>query len=110
MGIKYCPHCGEAYLVSATTSDYVHVCSSNDSSLDQEDVKVVGDWSDYSGSGTTNKSEVMMQGKENILQGTRAGNEGEREHEYTDRGAIKSLHRQRPHEEYIEIKKEGDKT
>ena len=108
--IRYCPHCQETYLVSNTTSDFVHVCNSGDNSLDQEDVLITGNWEDYSGSGTTLPSQVMMQGKENALQGERAGNLGEREHEYSDRGKIKSMYRQRPHEQFIEFKSAVSKT
>ena len=104
MPIKYCPHCNEAYMISNTTTDYIHTCNSGDTSLDQEDIKVTGNWEDSTGSAITNPAQIMIQGVENALQGTRGGNEGEKEHEYTDRGNIKSIYRQRQHEEFIEFK------
>jgi len=105
--IRICPNCGERYVVSFDTCDYVHECNSGNLALDQEDVVVIGDWQDYSGSGNVPARQVLMQGAENELQGTTAGIEGEDKEAITRRGARASTHRQRQHEEFINIKKEG---
>jgi hypothetical protein len=75
----------------------------NDTAINQEDVTIIGDWSDYSGSGTT--INVNLQGLENqedanmLLQ-----IEGVRIHDYTERGKIATTHRQRPKLVTLEVK------
>jgi hypothetical protein len=107
--IKFCPHCNQRYVISNDTTDYVHTCSSNNLTLDQEDVVVVGNYDDGNGVvGSKSPQEVLMQGVENQLQGKRPEIEDdERKHNLTRRGKIATTHRQRQHEEYINIGKEG---
>lgn len=97
---KVCPRCQQRYSVMPNSGDYVHECSGPSEALRNEDVKVIGAWSDYSGSG--NASNVLMQGAENKVFGTRGDIEGSKVHQYTSRGNIKTIVRTRPHLEYIE--------
>jgi len=104
MTIKICPRCNKRYVVQPHTSDYIHQCDdfSTSTAISQEDILVLGDWEDYTGSGTTNPQEVMRQGGDNKLFGTRAQIEGEKPlHDLTQRGNPKSVYRTRSHEEYI---------
>lgn len=107
--IAICPNCNKRYVVGFDTTDVIHECSSGNPVIDQEDVVIMGDWEDFSGSGTRNKQEVTMAGAENLFQGTRAGIEGETKHELTARGKTTTTHRQRQKLTYIDLKKEGDK-
>ena len=106
MPIHFCPNCNQRYIVGFDVVDFVHECNSGNLAIDEEDVVKSGDWEDYSGSGTVNKQEVMTQGAANQLQGTRAGVEGDDKDEITRRGAHAETHRQRPHLEFINLKKE----
>jgi len=105
MPTHICPHCDQRYTVGFDCTDYVHQCDSGNNALDQEDAVVIGDWEDYSGSGTKPPQEVLRQGMVNELQGTRAGIEGEDKEALTRRGKLVSTHRQRQHEEFINLKK-----
>lgn len=106
MPIIVCPNCNQRVVVGFDTTDFVHECDSGNLALDQEDVVVVGDWEDFSGSGTIGAQAVMRQGMENELQGTRAGIEGNDKEELTRRGVRQSTHRQRQHFEFINLKRE----
>lgn len=48
MPIKICKNCLQPYTVDNFVTDFVHECHSGVLARDQEDVVVVGDWSDYS--------------------------------------------------------------
>ena len=89
-------------MVDPQTMDFVCECDSGNLTLDREDVVVVGDWEDFDGTGTRNN--IMMQGSENELWGTRAAIEGEDVEADTRRGARASTRRQRQHLEFIKIK------
>jgi hypothetical protein len=104
MTIHICPHCNQRFTVDPNCEDFEHECNSNNVTLDNEDVVVIGDWIDYSGDGKENN--IFMQGKENKLFGTRAAIEGEVVHLLTDRGKRASTRRQRPHLQFINL--EGD--
>ena len=68
-----------------------------DNSLKNEDIVVVGDFVDYSGSGTKGPTEVMLQGITNELQDSlHALAAGEDFDNVTDRGNRSATHRQRP--------------
>jgi len=101
MTITICPRCQQRIIHDPHCDDVEHICSSTNLTLDQEDVVVIGDWEDYTGSGI--KNNALTQGIENKLQGTRAGIEGQREQEHTRRGARASTRRQRQHIEFIEL-------
>jgi len=103
MTIKICPRCQQRYTVMKHSGDFVHQCNSGNKTLDKEDVKVVGDWVDYTGSGKAQR--VSYQGIINTLQGTDAGLRGEKDEAVSTRGNPLSVYRQRQHEEYID----GDK-
>ena len=102
MVIKICPRCQQRILVNSASDDVVHICNSGNATLDNEDIKVVGDWEDYTGSGT--EDNIMLQGSTNKFWGTRAAIEGEREQNDTKRGKSDELYRTRRHEEFIKIK------
>lgn len=107
MSIHICPNCGERFSVGFDCTDFTHVCDSGNLAIDQEDIVVTGKWEDFTGSGTKAKQAVMMQGAENRLFGTLAGLEGDNIEALTRRGNRASTHRQRQHEEFINIKSEG---
>jgi len=92
-------------MAAETSSDYIHACNSGVTALDREDVLVIGNWSDYTGSGTANKQEVMLASSVNELTGTDAALLKAKFTGVTEHGKTKQLHRQRQHEQYIEIKK-----
>lgn len=99
-----CPNCNQRYTYAAHSGDYVHDCSSTvaGSVVKNEDVFVLGDWTDYTGSATVRNS--LLQGVQNRLAGTMAGILGYDSEELSRRGKRKSTHRQRAHYEYIEVK------
>ncbi len=105
--IKICPNCGERYVVGFDSNDFVHDCNSGNLAIDQDDVVITGNWEDYSSSGTKNPQEVLRQGMENKLFGTLPDVEGEDQSEITRRGNRATTHRQRQHQEFINIKREG---
>lgn len=103
MPLKICPRCQTRYVVSNHSGDYVHQCNSGDNTLDEEDVLVIGDWEDYSGSGTVPSQEVMVQGIANDAWGTRAEIEGaDITDDRSDRGTPTNNTRTRKHFEYID--------
>lgn len=103
--IKLCPRCGKHFVVDNDCGDVIHQCNSGNAALDQEDVVVIGNWQDSDGSsGTKGSHEVLMQGAENKLFGTFAGNEGEDVEDHTRRGERASTHRSRQHFEFIDFK------
>ena len=104
MPIHFCPHCNQRFTVGFDTTDFIHECNSGNPVLDQEDVLIVGDWEDFSGSGTAPAQQVMRQGITNELQGTKAGVLGADKDAETRRGATAETHRQRQHLEFISMK------
>ena len=72
MVVELCPRCRQPYTRDLYNSDVIHECNSGNPTLDQEDVLVVGNWEDYQGSGTINKSVQQTAGTINKLQGTAA--------------------------------------
>jgi len=106
MVVKVCPRCQQNYTCDEHNTDYVHDCGNNTEAslaLRQEDVKVIGNWQDYTGSGTAPPSQLQTAGAENKLWGTRAALEGAKTHDLSERGKIKTVYRQRDHEEYIDL-------
>ena len=104
MSMHLCPNCGQRYSVGFDCTDYVHECNSGNNAIDQEDVLVVGDWEDYSGSGSKPAQMVLMQGVTNELWGTRSVIIGKDKNAETRRGVTAATHRQRQHEEFIDLK------
>ena len=101
MPVTICPRCQQRVLVDRFSDDVAHICNSTNSVLDEEDVVVIGDWEDYTGSGIG--LNPFSQGIENKLFGTRAAIEGEREQPSTNRGVRASTRRQRQHIEFIKL-------
>ena len=102
MAVKICEKCNQRYLVEDNSVDVIHECTTSNSTLDQEDVVVMGKWEDFTGSDfNIFPNEVMMQGAENKLFGRRADIEGENLENFTDRGVRASTRRQRPHLNFI---------
>ena len=104
MPIHICPHCKERISIGFDTTDFVHECHRDNLAIDQEDVVVVGDWEDFSGSGSIPPQEVMRQGLINELQGRRAGIGGLDKEPKTRRGVGASTRRQRQHLQFIDLK------
>ena len=107
MTVRICPNCNQRYVVDNNITDYVHQCNSGNLIKDEEDIVVVGNWEDDSGSRIVPPQQVLMQGLQNELQGTRAELDGQRKQAMTIRGKRASTHRQRKHLEFINLKKEG---
>jgi hypothetical protein len=85
--------------------DYVHSCNSGNKTLDQEDVLVIGNWVDYTGSADVARSFIQTAGTQNTLAGTRGDIEGEFELQTTKRGRKAPLYRQRQHLNFVNLKK-----
>jgi len=100
-----CKRCNQRIIFNPHEEDIIHECTTGNATLDNEDVVVIGSWSDYSGEGKRNNA--LLQGSENTLWGTRADIEGENEELKTDRGLRASTRRQRPHLQFINL--EGGK-
>jgi len=101
MPVKICPRCNQRYVVGFDCKDYIHECNSGNLTLDQDDVVVMGDWEDFTGSGIKAPQAVLMQGIPNEFFGERPGIEGENKDSDTSRGNRKATHRQRQHLEFI---------
>jgi len=99
--IFICPRCNVRVLASPDNPDIEHECNSGNTVLDQEDIHVVGDWEDYTGSGEAKN--VNLQGVTNEFQVSRPGIEGEDKDPNTDRGNNATTHRQRQHIEFIDL-------
>ena len=75
-----------------------------DNTIKQEDVLIMGNWEDFSGSGTKSAQGVMMQGVQNELQfDLNARVDGARNQDRTARGNIAPLYRQRNRHEIVEV-------
>ncbi len=98
-----CPHCKVIYHHDFNNGDYIHSCDipQADSALRKEDIVVVGNWDDYSGTGSVYKGAVMLQGVENELD-IDAKINGVDFIQVTARGKHVATHRQRPREQYID--------
>jgi len=101
MTVIICPRCQQRVLVDPYSDDVEHICNSGNKTLDQEDVVVIGDWEDFTGTGKGNNA--LTQGTENILFGTRAQIEGADVENRTARGRKSSTRRQRQHIQHINL-------
>ena len=97
-----CKRCNQRIIFSPNTDDIEHQCSTGNPTLDNEDIVVIGSWSDFSGEGR--RLNAMLQGSENTLWGTRAAIEGANEELKTRRGLRASTRRQRPHIQFIDVR------
>ena len=92
-------------MTANNSGDFVHECNSGIKALDEEDVKIIGRWTDYTGSDfsqRTSPDNVQWQNLGNELMGTEAWVRGNaKDTAHTIRGANAQTHRQRQHLEYI---------
>lgn len=109
MVLKICPNCNQQFTVTIFDTDFVHQCNSGDSSLDQEDVALLGKWEDYTGSGNVDAQFLKVAGTQNELSAD-ARIRGEKFAGVTDRGNHKQLYRQRQKLHYITWEREDGKT
>lgn len=110
MGIEVCPNCQNRYVIDEFNTDYLHRCNSTNSTLDEEDAFLIGTFQNdnelvATGTNPVNPENVAIR-KINLLEGTRAGIEGERLDRFTVRGNPATTHRQKQHWEYISRRKE----
>lgn len=104
--INKCPRCQNRYQTSQLNTDFIHTCNSGDTTLDNEDVLVIGNFEDYTGSGSFPKQSVMHAGTANELQGTDADAYDKATFGgVTKRGNTTQTHRTRQHLEFIRLKK-----
>lgn len=97
--VQRCGHCQQPYSVSRYSEDYVHTCNSGQTALDQEDIGIVGTFTDYTGSGGIPMVASINMADE--LQGTEAEHRGAHFRGVTERGNPLQVNRQRQHLEYI---------
>lgn len=98
-----CNHCKKNVFFDPRMGDYVHDCGDMPTStaLATEDVVVMGNWIDYTGTGSAQN--VPIQGVTNSLWGTQAATVFNiSEHPYTVHGNDATTHRTRAHLEYID--------
>ena len=79
---------------------------SGDEAIVQEDIPLIGNWEDWTGSGIVNsRSQQMFAGKENLLQGTDPQiTDNAKLNNLNVRGNIKGTHRSRTIRKHIDIK------
>lgn len=85
-------------------ADYSHYPEIDDA-VKNEDVFVVGDWQDFTGSAVVNAANY--QGMQDIDPSSLKGQVEDPELDLTERGKLQSTHRQRPRLVYIDLTKEN---
>ena len=101
MVLRYCPNCQQPFCVSPNSGDFVHTCNSESEDLDKEDVKVIGTWEDYTGSGGQPSMAALKAGMSNTLMGVQ-GSDKIFLDEKTIFGNNASTHKQRRRLQYID--------
>lgn len=91
MTIRICPHCGERYMHEEHSGDFVHQCNSQDTAIDQEDVRVIGN---YTEDGVTTDTTTHSFNK------IQSNNPDDKQ--FTERGNNALNYRQRQYNNYIE--------
>lgn len=106
MVINICPRCQKRFATMEKAGDYICDCSQSTSSeaLKNEDIKITGGYNDFGGSADDTN---FWRGAENKLQGTRGGIEGNKTHDLTSRGNIKTVTRSRAYLQYLELDENG---
>lgn len=99
-----CPRCSERYVHSPWNTDFVHTCVNAGSALNLESVRVKGNWSDYTGTGSVSDSVTQAAGTANALQFKHEGGNLE---SLDSRGKSRQVYRERQHLEFIDQKKKG---
>jgi|TARA_R100001530_G_scaffold62534_3_gene45024 hypothetical protein len=85
------------------SGDFVHTCNSKDPTIDNEDIPILGNWEDFTGSDTNVHGPNMQRGASNNLWGTDAQVvAGASNSNRTRRGNLKELVRTRQAFGYIE--------
>jgi len=102
MPIRFCPRCWKRIAYNKHDIDIIHTCNSGREALDKEPVFCNGNWEDYTGSGE--RSNPMMQGIVNRLNGTPGGILGEDIEPRNKWGKRISTHRKRQHLEFVNLK------
>lgn len=105
MPMHICDRCKQSFSVPFYVTDYVHECNSGSDSLDNEDVPVVGNYTDEDTGSSVVVSSPMLQGSVNKLYGSKSWVEGNDVEDTTARGNRVSTHRQRKHYNYISLKR-----
>ena|SRR3990167_1444317 len=100
--LDICPRCQQRFLRALYSGDFEHKCF-GDTTLANESVFVIGNWTDYTGS-DTNVQNPMLQGQDNTLFGTRAWIEGQKFNNRDSRGYPTDRFRSRQHFEMISEK------
>jgi len=88
--IKRCENCGERFMFDPHSGDFVHQCNSQDLAIDEEDIKIVGN---YTEDGVTTDTTTHSWNK--------IQPEGD-DKTFTDRGNNALSYRQRHHNQYIQ--------
>ena len=105
MTLLRCPRCQVQVSVANNSGDFEHECNSGIAVLDQEDVPIIGQWSDYTGSDVsvrTSAADVLYAGAANKLLGTEAWvRDNAKTYPHTPRGANAITTRKRQHVEHI---------
>lgn len=103
MTIFVCPRCQQRASREQHSGDFEHTCPPVASeALRNEDILVIGDWVDFTGSDTNVGPNAMVQGQENRLFGTRSWLEGQQDEKRTSRGFPSNRWRTRQHLHFIE--------
>ena len=83
--------------------DIVYDSNTGDDIIDQEDILVIGDWSDFTGSAVVSTTAQTSLPLPNELHGTLADLQGAKVTNLTDRGKTSSLYRQRRIKRYMKL-------
>ena len=104
--IQRCPRCHQNFLYSEFGGgDVIHDCNSGNETLDNEDIKAIGNWEDYTGSGIISKTKIQEVPNDRGQFGASQIVDGKFIGEFTSRGNKKQFVRARKHEEYIDVSK-----
>jgi len=105
LAIEICPLCRQRFSRATHNLDYIHECTTGDPTLDNVDILQLGDFTDFSGSGSVGASHLYGKSFINDLQGTEAGVEGSRFGDVTDRGIMpRAFFRQRPRLKFLDFR------
>lgn len=94
-----CPRCQQRAVREKYSGDFIHTCHGSEV-LKNEDILVIGNWEDYTGS-DFNVHKALLAGLANNLFGTRAWIEGANDEKTTSRGFEANRFRTRQHLHYI---------
>jgi len=100
MSTHICPRCNQFFVRDKRSGDFEHKCFGSNV-LSQEDILVIGNWEDFTGS-DVNVHQALTQGRENKLAG-RPLIEGQKDFPRNVRGFPQRF-RTRQHFEFIDSK------